>query len=171
MKTNLIRKFTAVAALLTISSIPSLTYAQGSEVSNDTRLEIEKLNKTIEMSIAKKSFGNVAAMYNEDATMITAAGKKLHGSKEIGSYWYEMSNCREFKSEITELGGNGKIIYQIGKWTMTVEKDGKLVTTSSDVVMVWKRESNFEYKIQLQSLNNSITVNEQNVPINSAQAK
>ena len=54
---------------------------------------------------------------------------------------------------------------------MTVEKDGKLVTTSSDVVMVWKRESNFEYKIQLQSLNNSISVNEQNVPINSAQAK
>ena len=171
MKTNLMKKFAVIAAMLTISVIPSTSYAQGSEVSNDTRLEIEKLNHSIEMSIAKKSFGNVAEMYNTDATMITAEGKKLHGSKEIGSYWYKMSNCREFKSEITELGGNGKIVYQIGKWTMTVEKDGKLVTTTSDVVMVWKRESNYEYKIQLQSLNNSVAVTVKDVPTNSAELK
>ena len=115
--------------------------------------------------------GDIAAMYNEEATILTPGGKKLHGSKEIGAYWYAMSGCKDFKSEITELGGNGKLIYQLGKLTMTIEKDGKLVTYSTDVVLVWKRESNYEYKIQLSSFNNSVAVSEREILPNSAEAK
>ena len=172
MKTNQsIRKVATVVALLIVSVLPSSLYAQSSEVSNETRAEIEKLNRSLENAFVKKSMGDVAAMYNAEATILTPGGKKIHGSKEIGEYWYAMSNCKEFKSEITELGGSGKLIYQLGKWTMTMEKDGKLVTYTTDVVLVWKRESNYEYKIQLSSLNNSVAIGEKETLPNSASAK
>ncbi len=172
MKTNYpIRKVAAIAALLLATVLPSALNAQSTEIGSDARAEIEKLNKSIETAITKKAMGDIAAMYNEEATILTPGGKKLHGSKEIGAYWYAMSGCKDFKSEITELGGNGKLIYQLGKWTMTIEKDGKLVTYSTDVVLVWKRESNYEYKIQLSSFNNSVAVSEREILPNSAEAK
>ena len=166
-----IKKSATIVALLVVSVLPTSLFAQSSEVNDDTRAEIEKLNHSIENAFVKNSMGDVAAMYNAEATILTPGGKKIHGSKEIGEYWYAMSGCKEFKSEITELGGSGKMIYQLGKWTKTFEKDGKLVTHTTDVVLVWKRESNYEYKIQLSSLNNTVAVSEKEILPNSASAK
>ena len=172
MKTNQLFKNALTAILLFTSTvIPVSIYAQTNDISNDTKIEIEKLNHQMEIAITKKSLGDIAVMYGDDATILTPEGKKLHGRKMIGDFWYSMSNCREFKSEITELGGNGKMVYQLGKWTLTVEKEGKLVTFITDVVLIWKRESNYQYKIQLNSFNNSIALSEKEIPSNSAQAK
>lgn len=170
MKTNL-KKSLFVIALLTLTVTAPIFAQNSTEVSKEAREEIENLNKSIEKSILKKALSDVPAMYTDDATILTPGGKKLHGRKEISTFWYDMSNCKEFKSEITELGGSGKMIYQVGKWTMTIEKDGKLTTYTTDVVLVWKRESSYDYKIQLQSLNNTVTVNEVDALPNSAQAK
>ena len=172
MKTNQLFKNVFAAILLFISTvIPISIYAQTNDLSNDTKIEIEKLNHQMEVAISKKSFGDIAVMYGDDATILTPDGKKLHGRKVIGDYWYSMTNCREFKSEITELGGNGKMVYQLGKWTLTVEKEGKLLTYSTDVVLIWKRESNYQYKIQLNSFNNTIALSENEFPSNSALIK
>jgi ketosteroid isomerase-like protein len=170
MKTILKKSLVIVSFLSVITSAP--IFAQtNSEISKETRDEIIKLNQSIENAVQKKNLSDVPAMYVDDATILTPGGKKLHGRKEIATFWYDLANCKEFKSEITELGGNGKMVYQVGKWTMTVEKDGKLVTYSTDVVLVWKRESSYDYKIQLQSLNNTVTVTEDNAQPNSAQVK
>jgi ketosteroid isomerase-like protein len=171
MKSNLIKKTLAIVTFLSMTAMAPI-FAQGSsEVSKDARIEIEQLNKSIEKAILKKTLSDIPAMYTDDATILNPGGKKLHGRKEIAAFWYDFSNCKDFKSEITELGGNGKMIYQVGKWTMTMEKDGKLVTYTSDVVLVWKRESSYDYKIQLQSLNNTVSVIEDQQTINSAQQK
>lgn len=170
MKANF-KKPLLILTILSVFTSAQLFAQNGSEVSKETRDEIVKLNQSIENAITKKALSDVPAMYVDDATILTPGGKKLHGRKEISAFWYDMANCREFKSEITELGGNGKMVYQVGKWTMTIEKDGKLTTYSTDVVMVWKRESNYDYKIQLQSLNNSVTINEQAALPNSALVK
>ncbi len=170
MKANF-KKPLLILTILSVFSCAQLFAQNGSEISKETRDEIVKLNQSIENAITKKALSDVPAMYVDDATILTPGGKKLHGRKEISAFWYDMVNCREFKSEITELGGNGKMVYQVGKWTMTIEKDGKLTTYTTDVVLVWKRESNYDYKIQLQSLNNSVTINEQAALPNSALVK
>lgn len=170
MKTNLLKKSLFIVALLSVIATAPI-FAQSSDISKETREEIEKLNKSIENAVMKKSLSDVPAMYVDNATILTPGGKKIHGRKEIANFWYDMANCKEFKSEITELGGNGKMVYQLGKWTMTIEKDGKLTTVSTDVVLVWKRESSYDYKIQLQSLNNMVTLAEKPTLPNSAQAK
>ena len=48
------------------------------------------------------------------------------------------------------------MLYQVGKWSITKVENGveKIVTT--DIVLVWKRESNYTYKIQLNSSNNPV---------------
>ena len=170
-KNQLFKNAFAAILLFTSTVIPISIYAQTNDLSNDTKIEIEKLNHQMEVAISKKSFGDIAVMYGDDATILTPDGKKLHGRKVIGDYWYSMTNCREFKSEITELGGNGKMVYQLGKWTLTVEKEGKLFTYSTEVVLIWKRESNYQYKIQLNSFNNKIALSEKEFPSNSALIK
>jgi ketosteroid isomerase-like protein len=162
-KTLLVILFTAITA--------GLANAQGSTISADVRSEIEKLNQSIEKNVAKKSLSDVAAMYLDDATILAPGGKKIHGRKDIADFWYNMNNCSEFKSEITELGGNDKVVYQLGKWTLTVNKDGKVNTYSTDVVIVWKRSTSYDYKIQLSSLNNPVALQQANPFNNWAEVK
>ena len=77
-------------------------------------------------------------------------------AKEIADYWLSMMQIKSMKSEIIELGGNSKMIYQIGKWTITKMENGVEKNITTDVVLIWKRENNYSYKIQLNSSNNPV---------------
>lgn len=150
--------FTAAMFVTALMASPVVTQAQNSEIPADVRKDIEALNHQIEQSVQKQDFSSVIDLYTDDATIIVPGGEKIHGRKAIAAYWFGHSQTKTLKSEIVELGGNGKIIYQIGKWTATVMKDGKQQEITTDVVLVWKRV-NYDYKIQLNSSNNPVAVN------------
>ncbi len=158
-----------VAAFVLLLIAPAFSFAQSAEISSDVRSDIEKLNKQMETSIKANDMSKVVDLYTDEATIIAPNGQKIHGRKAIADYWYNFTRCKNFTSEITELGGNGKMVYQLSKWTFTCVKDGKEVTYTSDAVMVWKRQTNWEYKIQLNSTNNEVAVNESELPVNSAE--
>lgn len=164
-----INKISKASAFVLLLIAPAFTFAQNTEVSSDVRSDIEKLNKLMENSIKANDMSKVVDLYTDEATIIAPGGQKIHGRKAIADYWYNFSRCKNFTSEITELGGNGKMVYQLSKWTFTCVKDGKETTYTSDVVMVWKRQSDWGYKIQLNSTNNEVAVNEVETPINSAE--
>lgn len=154
------------AACVLMLSLNATTYAQSNtEISKEVRAEVEKLNKSIEQDIANKNISSIIDLYADDATIISSGGKKIQGRKAIAEYWYNLGTATSLKSEIVELGGNGKIIYQLGKWTLTTLKNGIEQTLSSDVVIVWKKNTNYEYKIQLNSSNNAVAIN--GTPVNS----
>lgn len=156
MKTLAKLKFVFLGLLLLIVA-PKFIHAQTTaEVSSEVRADIEKQNKTMESAIKANDMSKVVDLYTDEATIIVA-GQKLQGRKAIADYWYNFSRCKDFKIEITGLGGSGKVIYQLSKWTMTLQKDGKEVTSTSDVVMVWKRQTDWTYKIQLNSNNSQVT--------------
>jgi ketosteroid isomerase-like protein len=155
---SILRKFAAACVLML--SLTATSFAQSnSEISADVRAEVEKLNKNIEQDIANKDFSSIVDLYADDATIIAPGGKKIQGRKAIAEYWYSLGTATSLKSEIIELGGNGKVVYQLGKWTVTSVKNGTEQTTTSDVVIVWKKNTNYEYKIQLNSSNNAVAVN------------
>lgn len=168
---NIINKNSLYKTLsfLFILIAPAFTYAQDTEISKDVRSDIEKLNKLMENSIKGNDMSKVVDLYTDEATIIAPGGQKIHGRKAIADYWYNFSRCKNFTSEIQELGGNSKMVYQLSKWTFTCVKDGKETTYTSDVVMVWKRQSDWGYKIQLNSTNNEVAVNENEAPINRAE--
>ncbi len=168
MKT-IINKINKTVALVALLIAPAFTFAQSTEVPNDVRSDIEKLNKQMENDIKANDMSKVVDLYADEATIIVPGGQKIHGRKAIADYWYNFSRCKNFTSQITELGGSGKMVYQLSKWTFTCVKDGKETTYTSDVVMVWKRQSDWGYKIQLNSTNNEVALSETEAPINSAE--
>ena len=145
-------------ALLSMVSFSNVN-AQSQEISPEVRKEMEIINHRIEECVAKKDLSSLVDLYSDDATLIIAGGKKLQGRKEIADYWYSLSKATCMKSEIVELGGNGKLVYQVGRWTITTVKDGVEQTTTTDVVLLWKRQQNYDYKIQLNSSNNPVSEN------------
>ena len=153
------RSFAAFLLTMGLMITGNAAFAQSSEVPSDTRTEVERLNHDIEKAIEKKDMAAIVELYSDDATIIVPGGKKIQGRKAIADYWYKMADAKSLKSEIVELGGNSKMLYQIGRWTITKVENGVEKTITTDIVLVWKRENNYSYKIQLNSSNNPVAVN------------
>ncbi len=134
----------------------SLKAQSNSDIAPEIRTEITALNHVIEKSVLSKDFSSIIDLYTDDATIMVPGGQKIQGRKAIADYWYKMSDAKSIKSEIIEMGGNSKMIYQIGKWTVTKIENGSEKTLTTDVVLVWKRGSDYSYKIQLNSSNNPV---------------
>lgn len=132
--------------------------AQSTELPDELRKEVAQLNLDIEKALTKKDIGTILDLYSEGATIMIPGGQKIQGRKAIADYWYKMSESGQLKSEIIELGGNSKLLYQVGRWTIIKTENGAEKTIATDVVIVWKRERNFSYKMQLNSTNNPVAV-------------
>ncbi len=142
--------------LMAGASINNTASAQdNSEVPADVRTEIEQLNKQIGQDYSSGQIANIVDLFSDNATIIAPGGKKIQGRKAIAEYWYAVGKGT-IQAEISELGGNSKLLYEIGKWTITTTKDGVETKTTSDVMIVWKRGSDYSYKIQLTSFNNAV---------------
>lgn len=144
-----------LSTFLSLTPTASLL-AQSSDVSAETRNEIMKLNDQLENLIQKKDFASIVDLYADDATIINSGGKKITGRKAIAEFWYSLGNTKSMTSDVIEVGGDNKIVYQVGKWTMTQVKDGVEKTITSDILLVWKRDPSYGYKIQLNSSNNPV---------------
>jgi ketosteroid isomerase-like protein len=155
------RSFAAIAVTMGLLFASTASFAQSnSEISDDVRGQVQELNKDIEKALLKKDYASIVDLYSDDATIMIPGGKKIQGRKEIAEYWLSMMQMKSIKSEILELGGNSKMIYQIGKWTITKMENGVEKSIVTDVVLVWKRENNYSYKIQLNSSNNPVAYNQ-----------
>jgi ketosteroid isomerase-like protein len=119
-----------------------------SDISDQTREEILKLNSEMESSFTSADPLKISEFYDDDAT-IMMNGKQVKGRKELSDFWNGIKDRKDFKLDVKELGGSGKYIYQTGNVTWTAS--GEQVTKS--FMMVWKRLSNYEYKIYLTGLN------------------
>lgn len=156
---NMRKQIAMLSSVIILTAFATTSNAQSSEINGEVRTEIEQLNRTIEKSVQSHDMSTIVDMYADDATIIVSGGKKISGRKAIAEYWYSLGDAKSLKSEILELGGSGKVIYQLGKWTITTVKDGIEKTITTDVVFVWKKNTNYEYKIQLNSSNNPVASN------------
>jgi len=147
--------FVAIMMTIGFAFAGNSSFAQGnSELSSDVKTQIQELNTNLEKTILKKDLSSLPDFYTDDATILLVGGKKIQGRKDIAEYWYSMNQVKSLKSEIVELGGNSKLVYQIGKWTIVKIENGVEKTIVTDVIIVWERENNYQYKIQLNSANN-----------------
>ncbi len=165
-----IRKFTTglLASVTFLLSTSAVKAQQNSEISPEVKTEVERLNHAMETAIEKKDVATIIDMYSDDASIIVPGGKKIQGRKAIAAYWYGITGTTKLASEIVELGGNGKIVYEISKWTITSIKEGVEKVTSTDVVLVWKRQQEYSYKIQLNSSSNPVAVLTTSAPVYEA---
>ena len=119
-----------------------------SDISEQARDEILQLNSEMETSFQSTDLLEISEYFDNDAT-IMMNGKQIKGRKELSEFWNSIKDRKDFKLNTKEMGGSGKYVYQTG--IVTWVTSGEQVT--KNFMMVWKRLSNFEYKIYLTGFN------------------
>jgi uncharacterized protein (TIGR02246 family) len=146
----------AAFTLLAVLIIPFNINAQSSikgDATDDVKQKIQELNQKMAEAFRSGDMIKVSEFYADDATVIIPGGKKIEGRKAIYEYLVTLKNSKDYKMEVSDINGSGKILYQVGTVTFTADKNGTQETHSADQVKVWKRGTNWDYKISVDSYN------------------
>ncbi len=114
---------------------------------------IEEHNRKMVEAFKRGDYLGVARFYADDATILFYRGRKVQGREAIDKYWTSIRGAKDWKLEFIELGGDRETIYQIGRSTLTSERDGKESTYACDFVVIWKRQPDGSYKIHVDIYN------------------
>src|SRR6185295_19014197 len=132
----------ALLFLLVEAGAPFNMYAQTAikgDATDETKQKINELNQKMAEAFRSGDMVKVSEFYADDATVIIPGGKKIEGRKAVYEYLTTLKNSKDFKLEVSDVNGSGKILYQVGTVTVTADKNGTQETRSSDQVKVWKR--------------------------------
>ena len=114
---------------------------------------IEEHNRRMVEAFKRGDNLAVSRFYADDATIFYHRGKKIHGREALDKYWTSIKGGKDWKLEVIELGGDAETVYQIGRSTLTTEREGKQSTYACDFVVIWKRQKDGTYKIHLDIYN------------------
>jgi uncharacterized protein (TIGR02246 family) len=153
-----IKSLAAMAFLFVLTALilPFNMHAQNvikGNAPDETKQKINILNQKMAEAFRSGDMVKVSGFYADDATVIIPGGKKIEGRKAIYEYLTTLKNSKDFNLEVSDVNGSGKILYQVGTITFTADKNGTPETHSSDQVKVWKRGSDWDYKISVDSCN------------------
>ena len=122
-------------------------------VSQEIKDEVFAVNKKMETAFTQNDLLKIGEFYNDDATLVLSDGKELRGRKELSDYFMSVQNRKGLKIETTEIGGSGKLIYQMGRMTITTEVNGKQDVAVARFVMLMQRGNDYDFRIMASSLN------------------
>jgi ketosteroid isomerase-like protein len=114
---------------------------------------IEEHNRKMVEAFKRGDYLAVARFYSDDATILSHRGQKVRGREAIDKYWTGIKGAKDWKLEVIELGGDRETIYQIGRSTLTTEREGKESIYACDFVVIWKRQPDGSYKIHVDIYN------------------
>jgi ketosteroid isomerase-like protein len=115
-------------------------------VAKSLRQIVEECNQKVIEDFKKGDMLAVARSYADDATIYYPHGQKVHGREAIDRYWQSIRGPKDWKLEITEVGGTPEAICEVGKSWLTTELDGKENTYVCDYVVIWKRQPDGTYR-------------------------
>ncbi|MEP7168145.1 MAG: nuclear transport factor 2 family protein [Bacteroidota bacterium] len=144
--------FILLAVVITPFNLNAQSSIKG-DATEDVKQKIQGLNQKMAEAFRSGDMIKVSEFYAADATVIIPGGKKVEGRKAIYEYLTTLKNSKDFKMEVSDVNGSGKILYQVGTVTFTADKNGTPETHSADQVKVWKRGSDWDYKISVDSFN------------------
>lgn len=139
-----------------ISSISSRLIAQSlikGDATDDVKQKIQTMNLEMEQAFKAGNMVKVAEFYADDAVVIIPGGKKLTGKKAIYDFLTGLGDTKDIQLSVSDVNGSGKIIYQLGTFTFSADMNGVNKKQSSDQVKVWKRGTDWDYKISVDSFN------------------
>jgi ketosteroid isomerase-like protein len=114
---------------------------------------IEEHNRKMVEAFKRGDHLAVSSFYADDATIFSYRGEKVRGRAAIDKYWTSIKGGKDWKLEVIELGGDRETVYQIGRSTLTTEREGKQSTYACDFVVIWKRQPDGTYKIHVDIYN------------------
>jgi len=134
--------------LALVGALASCTTPRASDVPDFVH-EIEALNHRLEELFRSGDVLGVADVYADDGVLLDARGERSAGREEIDAYWSAIERPVEWRLEIKKIRGSEVLAYELGTSVLTTRRDGELVTSASDFLLLWRREPDGAWRIAL----------------------
>ncbi len=117
---------------------------------NSVRQAIESANMKFVEAFNRRDVASVAALYDENATVLPPNSQVLKGRRRIEEFWngaIEMG-VREVALKTIDVEHSGDLAYEIGAYNLKVQpKGGQATTDAGKYVVVWKRQADGAWKL------------------------
>lgn len=113
------------------------------------RGELEARTRELETRYRAGNLLGVADLYADDGEIVDASGRRVRGRSELDAYWSAIEEPLDWRLETQALRGSGTIAYQTGTSTLSLRREGVAQTFVTDFLLVWRREPDGEWRIEL----------------------
>jgi len=142
--------------VILVSSITSLV-PEGVEA-DEVRKAVEAANAEWVAAFNRGDAVAVAALYTEGATLMPPDREMVRGRKGIQEFWQGaiQRGVKDAALTTVEVQADGNTAYEIGRASFTVHaKDQAPKPISSKYVVVWKRQADGSWKLQVDIWNST----------------
>jgi uncharacterized protein (TIGR02246 family) len=89
----------------------------------------------------------VAQIYADDAILTDLRGNRVQGRAALDAHWTSLPPCQSWQLDVLEVGGDPNLPYQQLRSTLILERDSRVIHDVGTCFVIWKRQSNGEYRI------------------------
>jgi uncharacterized protein (TIGR02246 family) len=143
MRIHALAPFAAVAALLACRAMRPEPLLEP-----EFHGTIRELNRELERRFRDGDLLGVADLYADDALMLGPDGRRVEGREAIDAYWARISEPRDWRLDVREIGGSSAAAYELGRSTLTIAPGGEPRTAVVDFLVLWRPEGD-SYRIVL----------------------
>ena len=119
---------------------------------------IRKLDVEWSAAAQSKNVDKTVSFYAEDGSVLPANAPKATGKEQIRAVWAHL--LTELKADVSfaptkiEVSKSGDLAYDIGTYELKVkDPQGKAVTEIGKYVVVWKKQSDKQWKVMADIFN------------------
>jgi len=113
------------------------------------RGELEARVNELEQRYRSGNLLGVADLFADDGEIVDASGQRVRGRSELDAYWSAIEEPLDWRLATHTLRGSETIAYQTGTSTLSLRQDGVVQTFVTDFLIVWRREPDGEWRIEL----------------------
>lgn len=117
----------------------------------DPSVTIESANAEWNKALNSGDVKGLAALYTENATLSPGDGKTLVGRAEIENLFkgFVDGGVHNHTLEVIDVGGSGKMIYQVAKWSAQgAEANGETPTFGGITTSILEQNSGGKWRIR-----------------------
>ncbi len=155
MQNTSLTKVISMVLLTMLFSISTIVMAKGGQHKGTTKVGIINANKAFMAAFSRGDAAAVADLYTKDASLMPTNSDFVNGKEAIAMVWQSVFNAgiKQAKLETLEVEGVGNTLYEVGKYTLTVENGD--IADSGKYLVIWKKEGD-KWKLHRDIFNSSL---------------
>lgn len=125
------------------------------------RKSIEEVNAKFVEAFKQGDATAVAALYTEDATLLPPNSDLVQGKEGIQQFWNGamQMGVTDVSLTIVDLNGSGNLVYEIGRYSLTIQPEGQeVMKDSGKYIVVWKQQEDGTWKLHADIWNTSMPI-------------
>lgn len=117
------------------------TDVRGDGLTDQVRGEIERATAELERRMRANDLAGVAALYADDAVLLSPSGRTTAGREAIDAYWQGFGEGIDWDLSILSLEGSDDLVVHRGVSTLTYAREGEARTSVVDFWLTWRRDA------------------------------